>query len=142
MAAYPGIGRGRPETGNRTAEGTGDNQETMNRTGLTTLRGQPHLVALEQLTDPNVLATARAVVDSLLTRLLALPPDVDQDVVVQEFRKTVEELNAVSREGTLLLTDEREAICPLLNHIAELCELLPYSDQAPRHEWIDEWITF
>lgn len=79
----------------------------------------------------------------LLQHLRGLAGHATEEEKVNGFRECIFRLNALNRErdGDLLSTDEREAILPLLDRIAERVGLQPY--EAGYHgEWLDEWLEF
>ena len=96
---------------------------------------------LEQYTKENCEA-ARRILDTLLSNLIALGEDAQEENKIQNFQVAVESLNSLNdkTDGSLIETGEREELCELFNLIAVKAGIDPsiYGDgEGPASEWRD-----
>jgi len=93
---------------------------------------------LEQYTAENC-DKAQEVFDTLITKLIALGPDANEQEKVALFKTAVLSLNALNEEiDDLIETGEREDLCELLDQITIAAGMNP-ADFAEGEGIADEW---
>ncbi|WP_421796634.1 hypothetical protein [Haliscomenobacter sp.] len=100
---------------------------------------QANFPIMEQYTQENCMA-AQAILDDLIDGLIQLGEDAPKAQKVEQFRISVEALNALNEEldHVLIETGEREELCDLLDAITAAANLNP-EDYADGEGIADEW---
>ena len=100
---------------------------------------QANFPNMEQYTQENCMA-AQTILDKLIDGLIQLGEDAPEAQKVEQFRISVEALNALNEEidNVLIETGEREELCDLLDAITIAANLNP-EDYADGEGIADEW---
>ena len=100
---------------------------------------QANFPNMEQYTQENCMA-AQTILDKLIDGLIQLGEDAPEAQKVEQFRISVEALNALNEEidHVLIETGEREELCDLLDAITIAANLNP-EDYADGEGIADEW---
>ncbi len=72
---------------------------------------------MEQYTEENCEA-AKGILSTLLSELIALGEDSQEEDKIEKFKVAVEALNTLNDETDVIETGEREQLCDLFDHIA------------------------